>query len=110
MQERERLPAQPALPDSPKLRAVLEAMRSHITPGERPLAEPFVRQFFDKGGTEVLESGEVNELAALGLAACRFFLDRRGNEPRVQVVDSTVLPVHLQAPCTIVETAMRDRP
>ena len=54
MEERERAQPQAVLVDAPKLRDVLEAVRSKLTPAERPLAEAFVRQLFDKSGTDVL--------------------------------------------------------
>ncbi|MFQ5666657.1 MAG: NAD-glutamate dehydrogenase [Candidatus Binatia bacterium] len=110
MEERERAEPQATAAAPPKLREVLDVVRANATPAERPLADAFLRQLFDKPGAAVLESGTVDELAALGLAACRFLLERTPPEPRVRVFDPDLLHHGWETSCTVVQTVMRDRP
>jgi len=110
MEERERAQPQAAVTDPPKLRDVLEAARSKLVPGERPLVESFIRQLFDKAGSDVLDTGAVPELAALAVTGCRFLAERTLQEPRVRVFDPDLTTHGWEASCTVVESAMRDRP
>ena len=110
MEERERTQPQVVVADPPKLRDVLEAARGKLAPGERPLAESFIRQLFDKAGTDVLDTGAVPELAALAVTGCRFLLDRSLQEPRLRVFDPDLTNHGWEASCTVVESVMRDRP
>jgi glutamate dehydrogenase len=110
MEERERAQPQAVAADPPKLRDVLEAARSKLVPGERPLVESFVRQLFDKAGADVLDTGAVPELAALALSGCRFLLERAEQEPRLRVFDPDLTNHGWEASCTVVESVMRDRP
>jgi glutamate dehydrogenase len=110
MEERERAQPQAVVADAPKLRDVLEAARSKLVPGERPLVESFIRQLFDKAGADVLDTGAVPELAAVALSGCRFLLERTEQEPRLRVFDPDLTNHGWEASCTVVESVMRDRP
>ena len=111
MQERER--AQPhaaATDDAPKLRAILDAVRSQVSPGERTLIEAFVRQLFEKAAAELLAEGEPAQLAAWVLTAYRFIGERSSAEPRIHIYDPDLMQAGRETPGTVVETVMRDRP
>ncbi|HXQ23650.1 MAG TPA: NAD-glutamate dehydrogenase domain-containing protein [Candidatus Acidoferrales bacterium] len=110
MEERERAQPQAAVVDPPKLREVLDEVRTKVTPGERPLADAFVRQLFDKAGAELLADGQVPELAGLALAAFRFLTERSTEEPRVLAFDPDLVHDGWEVPCTVIQTVMRDRP
>jgi len=110
MEERERTQPQVVVTDPPKLRDVLDAARAKLAPGERPLAESFIRQLFDKAGADVLNTGGAPELAALAVTGCRFLLDRNQQEPRLRVYDPDLTNHGWEASCTVVESVMRDRP
>src|SRR5712692_3303600 len=106
----ERAQPQTVITDAPKLVEVLDGVRSKVTPGERPLAEAFVRQLFDKAGAELLAEGAVGHLVALALAAVRFVIERSLEEPRVQVFEPVLAGDGWASPCTVIETLMGDRP
>jgi glutamate dehydrogenase len=110
MEERERTQPHVVSTDPPPLRAVLEAARARLSPGERPLVEAFLRQLLDKGAVDLLVAVRAEELAALGIDACRFFLERSPQEPRIRVFDPDLAHHGWESPCTVVETVMRDRP
>ncbi|HEX7406506.1 MAG TPA: NAD-glutamate dehydrogenase domain-containing protein [Candidatus Binatia bacterium] len=110
MEERERTQPQTVSADVPKLRQVIEAVRAKVTAGERPLAEAFARQLFDKDGAEFLEEREVSELAAIAVVAFRFVVERSQGEPRVRVFDPDMTREGWAAPCSVVESILRDRP
>src|SRR5438105_12696962 len=110
MQERDRARPQPVVTDASKLVEVLDVVRSRVTPGERPLAEAFVRQLFDKAGAELLAEGAVPQLADMALGACRFVIERSLDEPRVRVFEPPLTDTGWRTGCTVVETLMGDRP
>jgi glutamate dehydrogenase len=110
MEERERAQPQAALADPPKLRDVLEAVRGKLTPAERPLAEAFVRQLLDKSAADLLTDADIGYLAPMATAAFRFVAERTLEEPRVRVFDPDLSREGWEAPCSVIETAMRDRP
>ena len=110
MEERERAQPQVVSADVPKLRQVLEAVRAKVTIGERPLAEAFACQLFDKDGAEFLDERDVSELAALAVVAFRFVAERGQEEPRVRVFDPDMTREGWGAPCSVVESILRDRP
>ncbi len=109
MEERGRAQPQPSS-DAPKLRGILDAVRTKVTPGDRSLIDAFVRQLFDKAGAELLESAAVGYLAALALGAFRFITERNTLEPRVLVFDPDLIDEGWETPGTVIETVMRDRP
>jgi glutamate dehydrogenase len=111
MQERERTqtPAVPAA-EPPKLRVVLETVRDAVAPAERALAEAFVRQFFDKVDPDWLAAESPAALAACALATFRFASEPLVQEPRVVVFDPHLIHEGWPAPCTVIQTLMRDRP
>jgi glutamate dehydrogenase len=110
MEERAQAPPQALISDAPRLREVLDGVRAQVTPGERTLAEAFVRQLFDKAAADLLGQVEVAILVGLALAAFRFVTQRTVEEPRVQVFDPDLVRAGWEAPCTVIETVMRDRP
>jgi len=113
MRERERAqpsPVSSVSPDTPKLRAVLDAVREKVAPGERALADAFVRQLFDKTGAELLDRDDVPQLTPLALATFRFVLERMTEEPRVAVFDPDLIHEGWETPCSVVQTLLRDRP
>jgi glutamate dehydrogenase len=110
MEKRDRAQLQTALPDVPKLRDVIEAVRSKVAPGERLLIESFARQLFDKAGADWLATSPVPELAGLVLAGYHFVAERSLDEPRVLVFAPDLIDAGWENPCTVVETVMRDRP
>jgi len=112
MEQRERAapPTAPAAVDAPKLAEVLAAVCRQVAPGDRPLAEAFARQLFDKAGAELLEADEIGALAGLALAGFRFVAERGVEEPRVRVFDPDLVDAGWQHPCTVIETLLSDRP
>src|SRR5262245_51484218 len=110
MQERERVQPQTVVPDPPKLVEVLDEVRTKVTPGERPLADAFVRLLFDKAGAELLADVAAGQLGALALTAFRFVTERSLEEPRVRVFDPQLAVEGWQNPCSVIETLMGDRP
>src|ERR1700687_5260069 len=110
MKERERPRPQPVSAETPKLREVLEAVREKVAPGERSLADAFVRQVFDKTGAELLEREPVTRLTAIALATFRFVMERITEEPRVAVFDPDLIHEGWETPCSVVQTLLRDRP
>ncbi len=110
MEERERAQPQAAQTDAPGLRDLIEFVRSKAPAGERPAAEAFVRQLFEKPGGELLTNISVAPMAAMALSAFHFLAERTLNEPRVRVFDPDLTREGWETSCTVVETAMRDRP
>jgi glutamate dehydrogenase len=110
MEDRERVQPQAALADAPKLREVLDTVRSKLFPAERPLAEAFVRQLFDKSGTDALINAAAGYLAPMVTAAFRFVAESTLEEPRVRLFDPDLSREGWEAPCSVIETVMRDRP
>ena len=92
------------------LREIVDQVRAKFPPGERPLADALVRQLFDKAGAELLIEAQLPQVVGLTLAAVRFVLDRKADEPRVAVFDPDLVSDGWQVPCTVVQTLMRDRP
>jgi glutamate dehydrogenase len=110
MEERERTEPSAVPADPPRLREVLEKVRTGLVPGERPVAEAFVRQLFDRGTSDVLAEAELHTLVGIALTAYRFASERRSEEPRVRVFDPDLVDGGWDAPCTVVQTLMGDRP
>jgi len=110
MEERAQVQPQALSTDAPKLRQLLDAVRNKVAPAERPLADAFVRQLFDKAGADLLAEAEVPELTPRALAAFRFIMERVSEEPRVIVFDPDLVYEDWQQPCTVVQTLMQDRP
>src|SRR5512139_1036019 len=110
MEERERAQPEAVVADAPKLRDVLDSVRSSLSPSERPPAEAFVRQLLEKAGAEFLGGADIRYVVAMALAAYRFLAVPTVDEPRVRIFDPDLSRERWEAPCSVVETSMRDRP
>src|SRR5438093_5270084 len=104
MEDRTQAPTGP-----PQHRQLLERLRSRIAPGERPLIESFVRLLLGRAATEYIERTSEEALIATCLSAYRFFASA-GQEPRVRVVNPEFSRDGWDAPITLVETVVSDRP
>jgi glutamate dehydrogenase len=100
----------PAASDPPALRAVLDRMRALLTPIERPFADAFARQLFSKGNLDQLTTSDVQMWAALTVNACRYFVEPSTGAPRVRVFMPDVTRDGWEAPGTVVQATMPDRP
>ncbi len=103
-QKRGRVP-EPAVPAP--VREVVEASRSQVVPGERTLAEPFVRLFAASAGAAGIDE---RELSALAMVAFRFLMERSADEPRLRVLSPDLAHEGWEAHGTVVQILLRDRP
>jgi glutamate dehydrogenase len=107
----ERSQAQPQTDADPsRLRDVIELVRSDVAPGERTNAEAFVRLFFGNAATPVLDSEDTTRLAMAALAAFRFIMESRQEEPAVAVFDPDLESVGWDWPGTVIHVWTHDRP
>ncbi|HYD48417.1 MAG TPA: hypothetical protein VEB21_08725, partial [Terriglobales bacterium] len=95
----------PAEPEP--IEPVVDQTRERVAPGERALAEAFVRQFATAPGAEALEDAE---LSALAMVAFRFVSDRSAEEPRLRVFDADLAHEGWSSAGTVIQVAMRERP
>jgi glutamate dehydrogenase len=107
----ERSQAQPQTEaDPPRLRDVIELVRSDVAPGERTNAEAFVRLFFGNAGSPPLDSEDVTRLAMAALAAFRFMIEPRQEEQAVAVFDPDLESVGWDWAGTVIHVWTHDRP
>jgi len=103
-QQRERTPAPP---EPPQVREVVDAGRAQVAPGERVLAEHFIRLFAIAPGAVGLDE---KNLSALAMVAFRFLMERSGEDPRVRVFSPDMAHEGWESPGTVIQVLMRDRP
>jgi glutamate dehydrogenase len=106
MEQRERERSQPDN-GGPEARDVVSRSRAHIPPGERSLAENFVRHFLEATATDEVEHAELRLLA---MVAFRFAMEREGDEPRIRVFDPNLAEDGWESSGSVVHILMRDRP
>lgn len=101
--ERERSRPENGGPESPE---VVNA-RAQVAPGERSLAENFVRHFIESFASEEIDEAELRLLAMVGF---RFVMERAADEPRIRVFDPNVAQDGWESSGTAVQILLRDRP
>lgn len=119
MEDRGRaLPQTPNTAAPPALREILDGLRTKVTPGERPLIEAFTRQLFERVAPELLVGNAPAELVPFALGAFQFITGRGTEEPlaeplaepRLRIFDPDLIQPGHEAPRTVIETLLRDRP
>jgi len=93
----------------PQHRSLLERIRERVAPGERAGAEAFARQLLARLTPEQSERYGDDALVALCAGAWRF-VAAAGDEPRVRVFNPDLEHDGWDAPVTVVETLVGDRP
>jgi glutamate dehydrogenase len=94
---------------SPQQRQLLDRVRDGLPPGERVGADAFSRLLLARAAPEFLERTSDEVVAALCGSAYRF-LSQGGAEPRVRVFNPEFERDGWDAPVTVVETLLADRP
>lgn len=107
LMEEQRRDRAPLPPDPPEVREVVDSSRSRVAPGERALAEHFVRLFAAAPGATGLDE---KHLSSLAMIAFRFLMERSVEEPRVRVFSPDLAHEGWEAPGTVIQVLMRDRP
>lgn len=103
-QRRTRVPP-PAEP--PEVREAVDTSRALVAPGERALAEHFVRLVAAAPGAAGLDD---RHLSSLAMVAFRFLMERTVEEPRVRVFSPDLAHEGWEADGTVIQVLMRDRP
>jgi glutamate dehydrogenase len=109
MQEREQVKPAATQQDAPRLREILQRVRAGLVPGDRPVAEAFVRQLFERAG-DWLEEVDVGRLVGIASTAYRLASEPHTAEPCVRVFDPDLSEAGWDTSCTVVQTLMGDRP
>ncbi len=104
MEERAQAPAEP-----PQQRQLFEHLQGRLPPGERAPAETFARLLLGRAGSEYAERSGEESLIGMCVSAYRFFA-APGPEPRLRVFNPEFERDGWDAPVTVVETALADRP
>ncbi len=104
--ERQPLPVE-VIPEPEPVQQAVDETRNRVAPGERSLAEAFVRQFAAAPGADAIEE---KELTALAMAAFRFLTDRNPEEPRIRVFQPDIAHEGWSASGTAIQIALRYRP
>lgn len=107
MEQRERERTRPENGGAPEAREVVTSSRTQVPPGERSLAENFVRLFLEAGDAEDIDHAELRLLAMI---AFRFAMERETEEPRIRVFDPNLAEDGWESSGTVVQVLMRDRP
>ena len=93
--------------DPPPVREAVDSSRAQVAPGERALAEHFVRLFATTPGAAALDE---RELSALAMVAFRYLVERTAEEPRVRAFSPDMAHEGWEASGTVLQVLMRDRP
>lgn len=96
----------PAPADPAPVREVVDAGRNQVVPGERTLAEPFVRLFAASPGAAGIDE---RELSSLAMVAFRFLMERSSEEPRIRVLSPDLAQEGWESSGTVVQILLRDR-
>lgn len=107
LMEEKRRERVPPPPDPPEVREVVDTSRAQVAPGERALAEHFVRLFAAAPGAIGLDE---KHLSSLAMVAFRFLMERSVEEPRVRVFSPDMAHEGWEAPGTVLQVLMRERP
>lgn len=106
MDERQQKTAAPA---TPQHRPLLDRIREQVPPGERAGAEAFARVLLARATPEFTERFADDVVTAICTGAYRFIAPA-GDEPRVRVFNPDLAQDGWDAPVTVIETLVSDRP